>query len=113
MIPINPFDVFLWTFRKNEKDVINLYNTLSPVMQIATGGTMLNFGYWSTKHKDPISAQENLCNVFGDLSELSTAKNAIDAGFDGVNGYFLDQFLREMILMIVILKRHLVIPLKP
>jgi SAM-dependent methyltransferase len=80
LIPINPFDVFLWTFRKNEKDVINLYNTLSPVMQIATGGTMLNFGYWSTKHKDPISAQENLCNVFGDLSELSTAKNAIDVG---------------------------------
>ena len=80
MIPINPFDVFLWTFRKNEKDVINLYNTLSPVMQIATGGTMLNFGYWSTKHKDPISAQKNLCNVFGDLSELSTAKNAIDVG---------------------------------
>ena len=80
MIPINPFDVFLWTFRKNEKDVINLYNTLSPVMQIATGGTMLNFGYWSTKHKDPISAQKNLCTVFGDLSELSTAKNAIDVG---------------------------------
>jgi len=80
LIPINPFDVFLWTFRKNEKDVINLYNTLSPVMQIATGGTMLNFGYWSTKHKDPISAQKNLCNVFGDLSELSTAKNAIDVG---------------------------------
>jgi ubiquinone/menaquinone biosynthesis C-methylase UbiE len=72
--------VFLWTFRKNEKDVINLYNTLSPVMQIATGGSMLNFGYWSTKHKDPISAQKNLCSVFGDLSELSTAKNAIDVG---------------------------------
>jgi ubiquinone/menaquinone biosynthesis C-methylase UbiE len=72
--------VFLWTFRKNEKDVINLYNTLSPVMQIATGGSMLNFGYWSTKNKDPISAQKNLCSVFGDLSELSTAKNAIDVG---------------------------------
>jgi SAM-dependent methyltransferase len=80
LIPINPFDVFLWTFRKNEKDVINLYNTLSPVMQIATGGSMLNFGYWSTKYNDPISAQKNLCNVFGDLSELSTAKNAIDVG---------------------------------
>jgi len=72
--------VFLWTFRKNEKDVINLYNTLSPVMQIATGGSMLNFGYWSSKHLDPISAQENLCHVFGNLSELSTAKNAIDVG---------------------------------
>nr|AIE90775.1 methyltransferase type 11 [uncultured marine thaumarchaeote AD1000_06_F06] len=63
LIPINPIDVFLWTFRKNEKDVVNLYNTLSPVMQIATGGSMLNFGYWSKEHSDPISAQENLCNV--------------------------------------------------
>ena len=72
--------MFLWTFRKNEKDVVNLYNTLSPVMQIATGGNMLNFGYWSSEHLDPISAQENLCNVFGDLAELSTAKNAIDVG---------------------------------
>ena len=80
MITINPIDVFLWTFRKNEKDVINLYNTMSPVMQLATGGSMLNFGYWSSKHLDPISAQDNLCDVFGNLSELSTAKNAIDVG---------------------------------
>jgi SAM-dependent methyltransferase len=80
LITINPIDVFLWTFRKNEKDVINLYNTMSPVMQLATGGSMLNFGYWSSKHLDPISAQDNLCNVFGNLSELSTAKNAIDVG---------------------------------
>jgi len=80
LITINPIDVFLWTFRKNEKDVINLYNTMSPVMQLATGGSMLNFGYWSSKHIDPISAQDNLCNVFGNLSELSTAKNAIDVG---------------------------------
>ena len=49
-------------------------------MQIATGGTMLNFGYWTSKHLDPISAQNNLCNAFGDLAELSTAKNAIDVG---------------------------------
>ena len=80
MITINPIDVFLWTFRKNEKDVINLYNTMSPVMQLATGGSMLNFGYWSSKHVDPMSAQDNLCDVFGNLSELSTAKNAIDVG---------------------------------
>ena len=80
LIPINPIDVFLWTFRKNEKDVVNLYNTLSPVMQIATGGSMLNFGYWSKEHSDPISAQENLCNVFGNLSELSAAKNVVDVG---------------------------------
>jgi SAM-dependent methyltransferase len=80
MTSINPLDVFLWTFRKNEKDVVNLYNTLSPVMQIATGGNMLNFGYWSSEHLDPISAQENLCDVFGNLSELSVAKNVLDVG---------------------------------
>ena len=80
LIPINPIDVFLWTFRKNEKDVVNLYNTLSPVMQIATGGSMLNFGYWSKEYSNPISAQENLCNIFGNLSELSTAKNVVDVG---------------------------------
>ena len=80
LISINPIDVFLWTFRKNERDVVNLYNTMSPVMQIATGGSMLNFGYWSSEHLDPISAQENLCNVFGNLSELSTAKTVLDVG---------------------------------
>ena len=80
LVSINPFDVFLWTFRKNEKDVVNLYNTLSPVMQLATGGSMLNFGYWSPNHVDPISAQNNLCNVFGNLSELSDATNAVDVG---------------------------------
>ena len=80
LISINPIDVFLWTFRKNERDVVNLYNTMSPVMQIATGGSMLNFGYWSSEHLDPISAQENLCNLFGNLSELSTAKTVLDVG---------------------------------
>ena len=49
-------------------------------MQIATGGNMLNFGYWSSEHLDPISAQENLCNLFGNLSELSTAKTVLDVG---------------------------------
>ena len=39
----------LWTFRRNEKDIVNLYNTLSPVMQLATGGNMLNFGCWDKK----------------------------------------------------------------
>ena len=73
--------MFFWTFRKNEKDVVKLYNTLSPVMQIATGGNMLNFGYWSSENSDPISAQENLCTVFGNLSELSTKGNFVDVEF--------------------------------
>ncbi len=80
MISINPLDVFLWTLRRNEKDVVQLYNTLSPVMQLATGGSMLNFGYWSQQHSDPISAQNNLCMIFGDLADLSSATCAIDVG---------------------------------
>ena len=80
MVSINPLDVFMWTFRRNEKDTVNLYNTLSPVMQLATGGDMLNFGYWSPDHTEPIPAQENLCMIFANLAELSSAKNVVDVG---------------------------------
>ena len=80
MTTINPIDVLLWTIRRNEKDVINLYDSLSPVMQVATGGSMLNFGYWTDKTQDPVMAQENLCDYFGKLSELENAKTLIDVG---------------------------------
>jgi len=59
---------------------VNLYTALSPVMQLATGGSMLNFGYWSSNSTDPISAQNNLCMVFSDLAELSSGKHAVDIG---------------------------------
>lgn len=49
-------------------------------MQLATGGSMLNFGYWSSEYSDPISAQENLCMVFANLAELSSAKHVLDVG---------------------------------
>jgi len=80
LVTINPLDVALWTLRRNEKDVINLYNSLSPVMQVATGGAMLNFGYWTGEIQEPIHAQNNLCDFFGKLSELETAKTAVDVG---------------------------------
>jgi len=80
LISINPLDLFLWTFRRNEKDVVNLYTSLSPVMQLATGGSMLNFGFWSQNHSDPISAQKNLCDVFADMAELSAGMDVADVG---------------------------------
>ena len=80
MTTINPLDVLLWTLRRNEKDVINLYDSLSPVMQAATGGSMLNFGYWTEKIKDPLLAQGNLCDYFGNLAELENAKTIVDVG---------------------------------
>jgi hypothetical protein len=55
-VRINPLHVVLWTFRRNEHDIINLYNFLSPVMQLVTGGDMLNFGYWNGRASDPVAA---------------------------------------------------------
>ena len=49
-------------------------------MQLATGGSMLNFGYWDDENSDPISAQENLCSYFGEMAELESAKTIIDVG---------------------------------
>ncbi|MEK6877881.1 MAG: methyltransferase domain-containing protein [Thermoproteota archaeon] len=80
MVSINPIQVLLWTFRRNEQDVVNLYNSLSPVMQIATGGNMLNFGYWNQDIKDPITAQRELCTMVANLAELDSAKNMVDIG---------------------------------
>jgi ubiquinone/menaquinone biosynthesis C-methylase UbiE len=77
---INPLKVVLWTFRRNERDVINLYNSLSPVMQLATGGDMLNFGYWNGKASDPVAAQNDLCSLVGDIAELRSATRLLDVG---------------------------------
>ena len=70
----------LWTFRRNENDVVNLYNTLSPVMQLATGGDMLNFGYWHKEDISPVNAQNRLCNKIGELAELESANSLLDIG---------------------------------
>ncbi|MBI2643410.1 MAG: class I SAM-dependent methyltransferase, partial [Nitrosarchaeum sp.] len=48
--------------------------------QLATGGSMLNFGYWMKNTSEPIPAQENLCSYFGKLAELENAKNVVDIG---------------------------------
>ena len=80
MFKINPLDVILWTFRRNEIDVVNLYNTLSPVMQLATGGNMLNFGYWSKEDTSPINAQNRLCDKVGKIAELDSANSLLDVG---------------------------------
>ena len=80
MIIINPIELFLWTFRRNEKDVVHLYDALSDVMRVATDGDMLNFGYWTEKTKKPIEAQIELCNIFGKLANLQTAEKVVDIG---------------------------------
>lgn len=76
----NPLDVALWTFRRSERDVVRLYEAMSPLMQAAAGGIMLNFGLWDADHADPASAQENLCMRFAGMAELGSAGVAVDAG---------------------------------
>ena len=80
LFKINPIEIALWTFRRNEKDVVNLYNTLSPVMQLAVGGDMLNFGYWDKKDTSPIDAQNRLCDKIGKIAELNSANSLLDIG---------------------------------
>jgi hypothetical protein len=77
---INPIDALLWGIRRNQRDVINLYSSLSPLMSITTGSDMLNFGYWSDGINNPIKAQENLCNIIGKLAELESAETLLDVG---------------------------------
>jgi SAM-dependent methyltransferase len=79
LVLLNPIHAFLWTFRRSGRDVINLYNSLSPVMQLATGGDMLNFGYWKGA-SEPLAAQSALCSLVGKMAELSNAKRLVDVG---------------------------------
>lgn len=80
MILINPINALLWGIRRNQRDVINLYNSLSPLMHITTGSYMLNFGYWSDGIRDPYEAQKNLCKIIGKIAELESAVNLMDVG---------------------------------
>lgn len=79
-VSINPVDVFLWTFRRNENDVINLYDALSSLMQISTGSNMLNFGYWNENTSDPHQAQITLCKTIAEMAELKSSNNILDVG---------------------------------
>lgn len=85
MFTINPLDLFLWTARRNERDVARMYDYLSGVMQLATGADMLNFGYWTRDISDPISAQENLCRELAMLAGLDSAGHVADLG-SGLSG---------------------------
>ena len=73
-------DVILWTLRRSESDVVNLYNYLSGLMQVSSGGNFLNFGYWDETTKNPVDAQSNLCNIVGNMAQLSDAKRILDVG---------------------------------
>jgi SAM-dependent methyltransferase len=76
----NPLNPFLWSYRRNEHDIIKLYNFLSDLMHITTNGYFLNFGFWSDGIKTPIQAQCNLCSLIEESGNLHSAKTVLDIG---------------------------------
>ncbi len=77
---VNPLNVMLWTYRRQEKDVRHLYNTFRDFMKLATGGEMLNFGYWNNGCKDPLQAQMELCQMMADFIDLKSNQTVLDVG---------------------------------
>ncbi|MGB7956625.1 MAG: methyltransferase domain-containing protein [Candidatus Nitrosopolaris sp.] len=77
---ITSFQTPLWILRRNESDIINCYNFMTPYILRATGGTMLNFGYWNGKTANLGQAQNELCKLVGKFAQLHSAKNVLDVG---------------------------------
>ena len=69
---LNLADVIKWSLRKSTRDVVNMYEALSPLMCQITGGRMLNFGYWDERHCTPVLAQQNMCSVVAGLADLES-----------------------------------------
>lgn len=77
---INPLDLLLWTVRRNEKDVVHMYDSLSGLMRAATEGDMLNFGFWDDNADSPLLAQRNLAAIFGKAAQLAPNQRIVDVG---------------------------------
>jgi SAM-dependent methyltransferase len=76
----NSLDPILWTARRSEQDVINLYDYLSGLMRIITKDYFLNFGYWNKGINSPREAQRKLCSLIADVSNLYSARTVLDVG---------------------------------
>jgi cyclopropane fatty-acyl-phospholipid synthase-like methyltransferase len=53
---------------------------MTPYILQATGGTMLNFGYWNGKTATLEQAQTDLCILVGKFAQLHYAKSVLDIG---------------------------------
>ena len=59
----------------------------------ATGGTMLNFGYWNGRTTTLGQAQNELCMLVGKFAQLHSAKNVLDVGSGFSAKRFIDYVL--------------------
>ena len=72
--------ILLNKLRRNAVDVISIYDTFSNLMNITTGGNLLNFGYWDDDVNTPIEAQLKLTNIVGEFGRFINAKRILDLG---------------------------------
>jgi SAM-dependent methyltransferase len=81
----------LWIIRRNEYDIVNLYNSITPHVEIVissmtadynnnNNNNMLNFGYWNQNTNGPLEAQEELCKLIGKFGDFQSAERIIDVG---------------------------------
>ena len=77
---MSPLALMLWILRRNEQDVVDFYNFMTPFVFRATHSNMLNFGYWNDKTNNPSQAQYALCSLIGEFARLESAKKVLDVG---------------------------------
>jgi SAM-dependent methyltransferase len=78
-------EYLLWLVRRNEDDLINIYNFLTPLVKLANGGDTLNRGYWNEETRNPVQAQEALCKVISQFGSFNSAQTILDVG-SGASG---------------------------
>jgi len=64
-----------WNIRRSEKDVIKVYDKLTPLMQLGAESNILNFGLWDKNTKDPAEAQKKMCEYIYDFGKFESSKN--------------------------------------
>lgn len=72
--------IFPSIFRRSERDVVEIYDSFSNLMKIATGGNYLNFGFWTEGINTPYQSQENLTKLLGEFGLFSYAETILDLG---------------------------------
>jgi cyclopropane fatty-acyl-phospholipid synthase-like methyltransferase len=81
----NAINTLLSLLRRDERAVVNIYQTFISYARILTRTKMINFGFWTQETTSIRQAQEALCTLTGDLAELKTARNVLDIG-SGLSG---------------------------
>ncbi|HKQ22161.1 MAG TPA: hypothetical protein VJS91_08990, partial [Nitrososphaeraceae archaeon] len=81
----NAICTLLSLLKRDERAVVNIYQTFISYARILTRTNMINFGFWTQETTSIKQAQQALCALTGNLAELSTAKNLLDIG-SGLSG---------------------------